>query len=115
MRTCTSLELLVQKGRPGPVPTECVHQSHSGQPPPAPSIALVRQNRGSWWRPAASPMRSHILFISGNPVGTPPPHTAVTQLFSGPGVTGLGMGCIHRALSFWNAAAPAELRLNQAK
>ena len=81
MRTCTSLELLVQKGRPGPAPTKCVHRSHTGQPPPAPSTALVRQNLGSWWRPAASPLRSHILFISGSPVGTPPYccHAAVSR------------------------------------
>ena len=60
------------------------------------------------------PAFSHPFYLR-KPCGDPPPRTAVTQLFSGPGVTGLGMGCIHRAPSFWNMAAPAELRSNQAK
>ena len=98
------------KGKTGPCSNQvCALEPHRSA---SASTALVRQNHGSWCKPAANPMRSHPLYLR-KPHGDP--HTAVAQLFSGPGVTGLGLGCIHRAPSFWNTAAPAELRLYQAK
>lgn len=57
------------KGKTGPCSKRaCALEPHRSA---SASTALVRQNHGSCCKLAANPMRSHILFISGSPMGTP--------------------------------------------